>query len=125
MAAHPAETSPLGVDMLPAIKKRTITHQKSGSFPPPELPASPVIRPCPTPARSTAKSDVGAATSDPDGSPPITRVTLPSCRAHYPGGPDRCLCRLLPCPRGLPRPMVGSASTLFLSRSHEAADNDR
>jgi hypothetical protein len=24
--------------MLPAIKERTITHQKSGSFPPPELP---------------------------------------------------------------------------------------
>jgi hypothetical protein len=43
--------------------------------------------PCPTPARSTAKSGVEAATSDPDGSPPITRVTLPSCRAHYPGGP--------------------------------------
>src|SRR3954471_15158804 len=28
-----------------------------------------------------------AATSDPDGSPPITRITLPTCRAHYPDGP--------------------------------------
>ena len=24
-----------------------------------------------------------------DGSPPITRLTLPTCRAHYPGGPER------------------------------------
>jgi hypothetical protein len=30
-----------------------------------------------------------AATSDPDGSPPITRVTLPTCRAHYPDGSER------------------------------------
>src|SRR6476620_4221601 len=28
-----------------------------------------------------------AATSDPDGSPPIARITLPTCRAHYPDGP--------------------------------------
>ena len=25
------------------------------------------------------------------GSPPITQITFPACRAHYPGGPGRCL----------------------------------
>lgn len=31
-----------------------------------------------------------------NGSPPITRTTFPTCRAHYPGGSSRCTCRLLP-----------------------------
>ena len=31
-------------------------------------------------------SAVEAATLAHDGSPPITRITLPACRAHYPGG---------------------------------------
>ena len=52
----------------------------------------------------------------PHGSPPITRITLPACRVHYPGGPDRCMCRLLPCPRGLPQTRDGSASASHLSR---------
>src|ERR1019366_3060005 len=79
-------------------------------------PASTVIRPCPTPARSTAMSDVEAATSGLDGSPPITRITIPTCRVQYPGRPNRCMCRLLPCPRGLPRAKDGSASASTLSR---------
>ena len=54
--------------------------------------------------------------TDQDGSPPITRTTIPTCRAHYPGGPDRCMCRLLPCRRGLPRSGAGSASAFTLSR---------
>ena len=29
-----------------------------------------------------------AATPGQDGSPPITRIALPACRAHYPGGPE-------------------------------------
>src|SRR3954470_4932951 len=33
--------------------------------------------------------DVGAASPGRDGSPPITRITLPTCRAHYPGGSRR------------------------------------
>src|SRR3954465_14495616 len=33
--------------------------------------------------------DVGAASPSRDGSPPITRITLPTCRAHYPGGSRR------------------------------------
>src|SRR5882724_11465673 len=35
--------------------------------------------------------DVGAASSAIPGSPPITQITFPACRAHYPGGPNRCL----------------------------------
>src|SRR5882724_12186323 len=35
--------------------------------------------------------DVGAASSAIPGSPPITQIAFPACRAHYPGGPDRCL----------------------------------
>src|SRR5258708_15489120 len=35
--------------------------------------------------------DVGGATSASTGSPPITQITFPACRAHYPGGPNRCL----------------------------------
>ena len=45
-----------------------------------------------------------------------TRITIPTCRVHYPGGPDRCMCRLLPCRHGLPPSGVGSAFALTLSR---------
>ena len=83
-------------------------------------PASTLIRPCPTPARAAALSDVEAATLAHDGSPPITRITLPACRAHYPGGPDGCLRRSLPRPRGLPRIAGGSASASSLSRPAQA-----
>ncbi len=65
-------------------------RQKSGSFPPPALPglngrttlsdSRPARRAC---------HDVGGATSDRNGSPPITRTTVPTCRAHYPGGSER------------------------------------
>jgi hypothetical protein len=57
----------------------------------------------------------------PPGPPPITQTTFPTCRAHYPGGPNRCTCRLLPCPRGLPRISGGSASTTSLSRPAQAS----
>src|SRR5262249_31977686 len=40
------------------------------------------------------------ATSDRNGSAPITRVALPACRAHYPDGSDGCSRRPLPRPRG-------------------------
>jgi hypothetical protein len=59
-------------------------------------PASTVVRPCPTPAGAVARSDVEAATLAPNGSPPITRIIFPTCRAHYPGGSSGCACRLLP-----------------------------
>ena len=59
-------------------------------------PASTVILPCPNSRRCAARSDVEAATLAPNGSPPITRTTFPTCRAHYPGGSSGCSCRLLP-----------------------------
>src|SRR6266568_7362994 len=59
---------------------------------------------------AAAYRDVEAATLALDGSPPITRTTFPTCRAHYPGGSSGCACRLLPCSRGLPQMAGGSAS---------------
>src|ERR1700676_2807958 len=35
--------------------------------------------------------DVGGATSTSAESPPITQITFLTCRAHYPGGPNRCV----------------------------------
>jgi hypothetical protein len=66
-------------------------------------------------------SDVEAATLAPNGSPPITRITLPTCRAHYPGGSSGCSCRLFPRSRGLPQMAGGSASALSLSRPAQAS----
>src|SRR5208337_4329287 len=56
----------------------------------------------------------------PRGSPPITRITLPTCRSHYPDGSNGRLCRLLPRPPGLPRCSGGSASISSLSRPAQA-----
>src|ERR1700716_817762 len=84
-------------------------------------PASTLLRPCPTPAMTVACRDVEAATLARDGSPPITRTTFPTCRAHYPGGSSGCACRLLPRSRGLPQMAGGSASALSLSRPAQAS----
>ncbi len=64
--------------------------QKSGPFPPPALPGltGRTTLSDSRPARR-ARHDVGVATSDQNGSPPITRTTFPTCRAHYPGGSER------------------------------------
>ena len=75
------------------LPKRT---RSQGPFLRRHYPASTVIRPCPTPAMAAAYRDVEAATLALDGSPPITRTTFPTCRAHYPGGSSGCACRLLP-----------------------------
>ena len=56
---------------------------------------------------------------------PVTRITFPTCRAHYPGGSNGCICRLLPHPYSLPRFAGGSASASLLSRSHGEVDSDR
>jgi hypothetical protein len=96
--------------------KSGLTVPSQGPFLRRHYPASTVVRPCPTPARSTAMSDVEAATSDLTGLPPIARITLPTCRVQYPGRPNKCMCRLLPCPRGLPQAKDGSASASTLSR---------
>jgi hypothetical protein len=70
---------------------------------------------------TVACRDVEAATLARDGSPPITRTTFPTCRAHYPGGSSGCACRLLPRSRGLPQMAGGSASALSLSRPAQAS----
>lgn len=62
-----------------------------------------------------------AATPRPEWASPVTRPTFPTCRAHYPGGSDRCMCRLLPCLCCLPRNSGGSASASSLSRPAQAS----
>src|ERR1022692_687767 len=54
--------------------------------------ASTVVRPSP-PSESGHHpiDDVKGATFTTPGSPPITQISLFACRAHYPGGPDRCV----------------------------------
>jgi len=84
-------------------------------------PVSTLLRPCPTPALAVAHCDVEAATLTQDGSPPITRTTFPTCRAHYPGGSSGCSCRLLPRSCSLPQMAGGSASALSLSTPAQAS----
>ena len=65
--------------------------------------------------------DVEVATLVHDGSPPITRLTFPTCRAHYPDGPEQVrlsVASLLHL--GLPRNSGGSASMTSLSRPAQA-----
>src|ERR1700688_4750263 len=100
------------------LRKRT---RSRGPFLSQHYPASTVIRPRPTPAMAAAFRDVEAATLSLDGSPPITRTTFPTCRAHYPGGSSGCACRLLPRSYSLPQMAGGSASALSLSRPAQAS----
>ena len=65
--------------------------------------------------------DVEGATFTTPGYPAITQITFLACCAHYPGGSNRCACRFLPCPCGLPRLTGGSASTTSLSRPAQAS----
>jgi hypothetical protein len=69
---------------------------------------------------AAALRDVEAATLACDGSPPITRTTFPTCRAHYPGGIERVRVSIA-SPLMLPSPFdrrVGNA--LSLSRYYGA-----
>src|SRR6266852_388835 len=70
---------------------------------------------------AAACRDVEAATLARDGSPPITRTTFPTCRAHYPGGSNGCACRLLARSFSLPQMAGGSASALSLSMPAQAS----
>src|SRR5512132_1276698 len=80
------------------------------------------IRPCPTPADTAAFRGVEVATLVPYGPPPITRITLPTCRAHCPGGSGRVLLSVAsPSHSGLPRYAGGSASATSLSRPAQAS----
>jgi len=74
------------------------------------------------PPEPPSYDDVEAATLAHDGSPPITRLTLPTCRAHYPDGPERVhLLVATPSHAGLPRNSGGSASMTSLSRPAQAS----
>src|SRR5207248_8629305 len=110
--AHRQSPSPL------RLRKRT---RSQGPLLHQHYPASTLLRPCPTPAMAAACRDVEAATLAHDGSPPITRTTFPTCRAHYPGGSSGCSCRLLPRSCSLPPLTGGSASALALSRPSQAS----
>ncbi len=96
--------------------------QKSGSFAPPALPGI-NARTTLSDSRQACRAfhDIGVAISDQSGSPPITRITFPTCRAHYPGGSSGCSCRLLPRSCSLPQMAGGSASALSLSRPAQAS----
>ena len=77
---------------------------KSGAFAPPALPG--LDAPTPLSDSPSGRHPLGIALRRqprPRGSPPITRIALPTCRAHYPGEPNGCMCRCLPRSRGLPR----------------------
>jgi len=65
--------------------------------------------------------DVEGAISTTPGYPAITQITFLACCAHYPGGSNRCDCRLLPCSCCLPRLTGGSASTTSLSGPAQAS----
>ena len=84
-------------------------HQRS--YDPVRLPPAP--SPC---------GDVEAATLAPNGHPPITRSTFPTCRAHYPDGPERVhLSVASQLHSGLPRFSGGSASITSLSSPAQAS----
>src|SRR6185312_8953247 len=97
-------------------------YQKSGSFPPPALPGLGSTTTLSDARRDHRRDDVGGATSVPRGPPPITRLTLPTCRAHYPDGLERVrLSVASPLHAGLPRISGGSASMTSLSRPAQAS----
>jgi len=101
------------------LHKRT---RSKGPFLHRHCPASTVVRPSPTPGLAAILKDgVRGATSTSAGPPAMTQIAFPACRAQYPGGPNRCVHRFLPCWRGLPRLTGGSASTTSLSRPAQAS----
>src|SRR6202043_487120 len=94
---------------------------KSGPFPQPALPGFDGHTTLSDSRHGRRLRDVEAATLALDGSPPITRTTFPTCRAHYPGGSSGCACRLLPRSYSLPQMAGRSASALSLSRPAQAS----
>ena len=95
---------------------------RQGPWLPRSCPASALLWPCPTPRRARpAFRGRRSCELHPPGSPFLhCGLAWLTCRAHYPGGPDRCQCRLLPGPCGLPRISGGSASAISLSRPAQA-----
>ena len=86
----------------------SLAHQKQGPFPPPTLlglngPTTlSVFR-----AGHHPIDDVEGATFTRPGSPPITQITFLTCRAHYPGGPNRCLSVSFPARTAFPGQLAG------------------
>src|SRR5471030_337576 len=65
-------------------------YQKSGPFPPPALPGlNGTAAPSDSRPGRHPEDAVDGATAARTGPPPITRNTLPTCRAHYPGEQGR------------------------------------
>src|SRR5215472_17992269 len=98
-------------------------RQKSGPFPPPELPGF-NGRMDLSDSRSRRRPSGGVWGGNPRviGSPPITRVALSTCRAHYPGGSQRVhMPASFPVAYSLPRYAGGSASASLLSRPAQAS----
>ena len=116
-------TPPCGVPhVLPFTSPTSKACRKSGSFAPPALPGiNTRMNPVRLPPGPPPENDVEAATLIPNGSPPITCITFPTCCAYYPGGSSGCRCRWLPHSRGLPLMTGGSASALLFSRPARAS----
>jgi hypothetical protein len=77
---------------LPSSK----AHQKSGPFAPPALPGLNAPTTLSDSRQGRRLSRRRGRYPRHNGSPPITRITLPTCCAHYPGGSSGCMRRLLP-----------------------------
>src|SRR3954447_26174498 len=77
-------SSPITDPRLPPKRTRS-----KGPFLRQHYPASTVVRPSPTPVRPAAYATWGLPAPSRDGSPPMTRTTLPTCCAPYPGGSRR------------------------------------
>src|SRR5947209_5097435 len=91
----------------------SLAHQKQGPFPPPILLGlNGFMTLSDFRAGHPPIEDVEGATFTTPGSPAITQFTVLTCRAHYPGGSNRCTYRCLPCPCCLPRLSGESASAI-------------
>jgi hypothetical protein len=52
--------------------------------------------PCPTPAAAAAQCRRSRPLLSPRRVSPVTRIAFQTCRAHYPGGSNGCVCRCFP-----------------------------
>src|SRR5262249_49965300 len=97
--------------------------QKSGPFPPPELPGF-IGRTNLSDSRSRRRPSGGVWGGNPRaiGPPPMCRVALSTCRAHTPADPNGCTYPVsFPVRCSLPRYTGGSASASLLSRPAQAS----
>ena len=106
----------------PSSSPSSKARQKSGAFPPPALPGLNGHTPLSDSRPLHRQSRCRSRNLRTDGSPPITRTTVPACRVHIPrrtGTGARVGCFPVPC--GLPRISGGSASASSLSRPAQAS----